>query len=146
MAKRQRPSEMKVQAGLRLKAARLALGVHRADVFAATLGVTATAYGNYEKGDRLPDAAMLVRLLEKSGIGPDWVYAGSLAGVPFDLAEVLREKAAEVGAVVGGPVAQWPMATERHALPRPPAAVPPKRLRSGHLTIHEPLPTPTRKT
>lgn len=71
MAKRQRPSEMKEQAGLRLRAARLALDVPRADVFAAKLGVSPTAYGNYEQGSRLPDAAMLVRLLELSGIGPD---------------------------------------------------------------------------
>lgn len=145
MAKQQRPSEMKTQAGLRLKAARLALDVPRADVFAAKLGVSPTAYGNYEKGERLADAAMLVRLLEKSGIGADWVYAGSLAGVPFELAEILRQKAAEVGAVVGGPVAQWPMATERKPLPTTPAAIPPKRPKHGRVTIHEPQEPPPYK-
>lgn len=137
MAKTQRPSEMKEQAGLRLKAARLALDVPRADAFAAILGVSATAYGNYETGERLADAAMLVRLLEKSGIGPDWVYAGSLAGVPFELAQLLRDKAAEVGAVVGGPVAQWPRAAEAQALPRPAAAVPPRRRNAHRMKVHE---------
>ena len=137
MAKTQRPSEMKTQAGLRLKAARLALDVERQDVFAAALGVSPTAYGNYELGKRLPDAAMLVRLLAKSGIGADWVYAGSLAGVPFDIAQILLEKAAEVGAVVGGPVAEWPMATAAGARPRPAAAVPQRRHRGGRVTLHE---------
>jgi transcriptional regulator with XRE-family HTH domain len=145
MPKQQRPSEMKEQAGRRLKAARLALDVDRQDVFAAALGVTATAYGNYEKGDRLPDAAMLVRLLALSGIGPDWVYAGSLAGVPYELATTLRAKAAEVGAVVGGPVAEWPMAAAAKALPRPAAAVPALPRTPRRATLHEPPPGPATK-
>jgi transcriptional regulator with XRE-family HTH domain len=90
MAKQQLPSEMKVLAGLRLRAARMALGVQSEKAMAATLGVSANAYNNYECGTRLVDVAMAVRLLETTGIGPDWIYAGSTTGVPFDRAQALR--------------------------------------------------------
>lgn len=124
-------------AGLRLKAARLALGIERADVFAIKLAVSETAYGNYERGVRLPDPYMLVRLLQLTGIGPDWVYGGFRGGVPFDLGERLVQAAAEVGAVIGGPNAEWPMTTAGKPVPRPTPAIPHRRPKHQ---LHEPPP------
>jgi len=91
MAKQQLPSEMKILAGLRLRAARLALGVQSEKEMAGKLGVGSNAYNNYECGVRLVDVAMAVRLLELTGIGPDWIYGGSTTGVPFDRAQSLRD-------------------------------------------------------
>lgn len=90
MAKQQLPSEMKVLAGRRLRAARLALGVQSEKLMAEKLKVSSNAYNNYECGARLVDVAMAVRLLELTGIGPDWIYAGSTTSVPFDRAQSLR--------------------------------------------------------
>lgn len=90
MAKQQLPSEMKMLAGLRLRAARLALGVRSEKDMAKKLGVSGNAYSNYECGARLVDIAMAVRLLELTGIGPDWIYAGATTGVPFDRAQSLH--------------------------------------------------------
>lgn len=90
MAKQQLPSEMKILAGLRLRAARLVLGVDAEKDMAEQLGVTTNAYSNYETGTRLVDVAMSVRLLELTGIGPDWIYAGATTGVPFDRARSLQ--------------------------------------------------------
>jgi transcriptional regulator with XRE-family HTH domain len=90
MAKQQLPSEMKVLAGLRLRAARLVLGIQSEKQMAEDLGVTSNAYSNYELGVRLVDVSMAVRLLELTGIGPDWIYAGSTTGVPFDRARSLQ--------------------------------------------------------
>ena len=92
MAKQQLPSEMKILAGLRLRAARAVLGNQSAKQMAEDLGVSANAYSNYETGGRLVDVALAVRLLELTGIGPDWIYAGSTTGVPFDRAQSLREQ------------------------------------------------------
>jgi transcriptional regulator with XRE-family HTH domain len=46
---------------VRLKNARLALGLTHQDV-GARIGITATGYGNYERGTRLPPVDQLVRL------------------------------------------------------------------------------------
>lgn len=91
MPRPQRPSDMKVLAGQRLEAARVALGVTRQDVMADRLGVQSSAYSNWETGYRLADVAAMVRLLSLTGIGPDWIYAGETRGLPFDLAGKLVE-------------------------------------------------------
>ena len=108
MAKAARPSDIKVMAGLRLRAARIALGILRQEALAKLLGVTPTAYSNYENGTRLPDVYAMVRLLEVTGIGPDWIYGGLLRGVPFELANKLRAAAQKVGANLGGTVPNQP--------------------------------------
>lgn len=82
---------MKTLAGLRLRAARLALGIQSEKQMAETLGVSTNAYNNYECGVRLVDVAMAVRLLELTGIGPDWIYGGAIARVPFDRAQSLQD-------------------------------------------------------
>ncbi len=95
-------------AGLRLKAARLVLGVDRQDVMANVLGVQPSAYNNWEKGHRLPDVAAMVRLLNRSGVSLDWIFAGELRSMPFDLAAKLQEQAVELGASVAVPASLAP--------------------------------------
>lgn len=102
MSKSHRPIDVKTMAGLRLRAARLAIGVTRQADMAEQLKVSITAYNNYENGARLPDVYTMVRLLELTGIGPDWVYAGQLRGVPYDLATKLRVAASDLGVAADG--------------------------------------------
>ena len=104
----ERASDLKTMAGLRLKAARLVLGVERQDVMANVLGVQPSAYNNWEKGHRLPDVAAMVRLLGRSGVSLDWIFAGELRSMPFDLAEKLQEQAIELGAAVAVPASLAP--------------------------------------
>lgn len=100
MLKSDDANDLKTMAGLRLKAARLVLGVERQDVMANVLGVQPSAYNNWEKGLRLPDVAAMVRLLNRSGVSLDWIFAGELRSMPFDLAARLQEQAVELGAAV----------------------------------------------
>jgi transcriptional regulator with XRE-family HTH domain len=128
-------SEAKRQAGLRLKAARLTLGLS-AEVMATELGLTRTALTAQENGQNTPDPLVMARMLRRFGITLEWIYAGELRYVrDFDFQEALRAKAAELGAVVGAPVAEFPMEVEH--LGRQPGAAP-KRRRPPGATIHEP--------
>lgn len=132
------PSSMLArQAGLRLRAAREVIGLTQ-EQLAKQLGIGRTALANWE-GGRLPDVRAMVRLLSDFGISLEWIYAGSLARVPYDDARALEAAAAELGAVVGGPVAEWPSAVrQRDALlpaARQPAQAPAATRRSR--TLHE---------
>jgi len=49
--------------GVRLRNARTALGLTHQDV-GERIGITATGYGNYERGTRLPPVDQLIRLSE----------------------------------------------------------------------------------
>lgn len=140
MSKAERPSEIKQMAGLRLRAVREHFGITQ-DAMAHLLGVQRTAYANWESGERLADVGAMVRLYQKHGITLEWIFAGSLREMPYDLGEALRAQAGRLGAVVGGPVAEWPQQVER--LPgiagaRPVAAVPAQP--KGRRTLHEPPP------
>ena len=125
MTDAERTSDLKAMAGLRLKAARLVLGVERQDVMANVLGVQPSAYNNWEKGHRLPDVAAMVRLLNRSGVSLDWIFAGELRSMPFDLAAKLQEQAAELGVEIAVPASLAPNhATGRRqlvALRKPPS-------------------------
>lgn len=139
MSEAERPSEMKQQAGLRLRAAREHLDVTQ-DSLANFLGCSRTALTNWENGDRLPDVAAMVRLYLATGITLEWIFAGSLREMAYDRAEDLSRRAAVLGAVVGGPIAEWPAAVARKpgiAGVKPAAAAPAKR-RPPSGWLHEP--------
>lgn len=122
MPKPARPDDVKQQIGLRLKAARLALGYSEVQGFANTLGITETALGNYERGERLADVLAMARLFDRHGITLEWIYNGSLRGMDRQLQDALEARAGQLGAVVGGTVARWPMQDDHRAAP--PARVP----------------------
>lgn len=66
MSKPERPSEMKRQAGLRLRAVREHLELKQ-ESMANMLGCTRTALANWENGERMPDVAAMVRLYLRPG-------------------------------------------------------------------------------
>ncbi len=136
---------MKKMAGLRLRAARLALGTADQKEMAIRLNVSATAYGNWETGERLADAAAMVRLLGLSGIGPDWIYGGVLRGVPFELAIELERRSLELGARVADPPGNWTRVNLPSSSPAPALPPPQGRKRQNRTaprrpptTFHEP--------
>lgn len=138
MSKAERPSEMKRQAGLRLRAVREHLNLKQ-ESMANLLGCTRTALTNWENGDRLPDVAAMVRLYQRTGITLEWIYAGSLREMSYDKSAELERLAAELGAVVGGPVAEMPAEVARRPglqSAKPPAQVP-KRRRHGPGWLHD---------
>lgn len=128
-------SEAKRQAGLRLKAARLALGLS-AEKLAEAIGVTRGALTAYENGQNMADPLAMARLMRRFGISMEWIYAGEIRHVrDFEFQEAVLRHAAEIGAVVGAPFAEFPMQVVPDG--RQPGKVPPKRRPPG-ATIHDP--------
>ena len=138
MPKKPPASEKDRQAGLRLKAVRLAFDEHgpiNQELFAKKIRRERTTLANWEAG-ALPDVRAMVLLYEWIGIPLEWIYLGEVRRVDFDLADRLVAAAAELGAVVGGAAAEWPMAVERRAglaAMRPPARVPARTPRRRQL-------------
>jgi transcriptional regulator with XRE-family HTH domain len=133
MSKAERPSEMKRQAGLRLRAAREHLQLNQENM-ANMLGCTRTALTNWENGDRLPDVAAMVRLYQRTGITLEWIYAGSLREMNYDKSADLERLAGENGAVVGAPVAEMAAEVARRsgiAASKPPARAPSRRSKAA---------------
>lgn len=127
MPKPIRPDDVKAQIGLRLRAARLALGFREVLSFANSLGVTETAMGNWERGERLADVLAMARMFDRHGVTLEWIYNGSLRGMDRELQDKLEQQAAEMGAVVGGTTARWPMQDDHKTAP--PARTPARRPR-----------------
>ena len=142
MPKKSPASEIDRMAGLRLRAVREAwdpAGVIRQETFAAKIGVNRTALANWEAG-RLPDVRAMVRLHEWLGIPLEWIYLGEYRRLDYDLADRLMAAAGALGAAVGGPTAEFPMAAARKpglAAYGTPGHVPTRRRR---VTLHEPAP------
>lgn len=133
MSKAERPSEMKRQAGLRLRAVREHLALKQ-ESMANLLGCTRTALANWENGERLPDVGAMVRLYQRTGITLEWIFAGSLREISYDKSADLEHHAAVLGAVVGGPVAELPSEVERRPglqAAKPPAQTPRRRTRAA---------------
>lgn len=131
MSRSERPSELVLQAGLRLRAARQALNLSQ-EVLSREIGATRTALANWENGERLADVVAMTRLLSRFGIPLEWIYAGRLAQLPYDLAQAIEREAISLGAVIGGAIAEWPMQV-RDRLP----AARKRRLPRGHGTLHD---------
>lgn len=129
-------SEIAQQAGRRLRAAQLALrrGVTE---LANAIGVQQNTFSNWMAPDnkRMPDQIAMFRLWQNFRIPMEFIYGGDTSRIEYDLREQIIEAAAEVGAVIGAPVAEFPMQAE-HTGRQP--AQPPKRRRPPGATLHEP--------
>lgn len=139
MSKPPRNDDVKRQVGLRLRAIREVMRLDQ-KTFARELGVETSALGNWERGDRLADVLAMTRLYHRWGFTLEWVYAGSLRGLDYDTAHQLEQAAIALGAVVGGPVVEWPMATENRpgeSALRPPARVPKSRVLNQAKGFHD---------
>lgn len=127
-------SEAKRQSGLRLRAARMTLGL-TVEKLAEAIGSTRSAMTAYENGQNMPDPLAMARLLRRFGIAMEWIYAGEIRNVrDYDFQEALLQRAAEIGAVVGAPFAEFPMQVEHSG--RQPAAAPRRRKPPG-ATLHD---------
>lgn len=127
MPKPKIPDDLAKMAGLRLRAAREAMEWPQG-AFATRIGVNQNTLGNWEGGRHtMPAIEAMVKAHMLCGVPLDWVYCGSVHNLPHGLAATIEAKAAELGAVIGGPVAEWPHAVEREAQfhgMRKPAAAP----------------------
>lgn len=125
MPKKPPASEVDVQAGLRLRAVRIAACKEwdmTQEQFATAIGVTRPALANLEKG-RLPDARAMVRLHAWLGVSLDWIYLGDLRGVPYGLAVLIQREAERLGAPFqGGLIGPGDGERRRLVLPAPAAA------------------------
>lgn len=141
MVKRVSPeaSEIAAQAGRRLRAAQLALGRGVTEL-ANALGVQQNTLSNWMSptNSRMPDQVAMLRLWQHFRVPMEFIYGGDTSRIEYDLRERIIQAAAEVGAVLGAPVAEWPMQAENRALPRAPARAPQRRP-GGH-TLHEDSP------
>ena len=86
---------MKTMVGLRLKAARQALGLDKQGSMATMLGVGTSTYNNWELGIRLAPVSAMVRLYVIAGVSLDWIYAGDLRGMSMELGQKLRSDLAK---------------------------------------------------
>lgn len=140
MPKKPPATEIDRMSGLRLRAVREVWdpqGVIKQETFAAKIGVERTALANWEAG-KLPDVRAMVRLYDWLGIPLEWIFLGQYRHVDYNLADRLKEAAARLGAAVGAPSKQRPMAVERNpglAAHKVPGQVPLRRPRG---ILHEP--------
>ena len=85
---------MKIEVGARLRLARLALkeayGITHAG-FCRTMGITPSALSNYETGTNWVSPPLLIRMKEKFGVTTDYVYTGSLEGLPAEVAKEIAK-------------------------------------------------------
>lgn len=133
------PSEVARQAGLRLRAVILALDL-KVTSLANLLGVKQNTLSNWlsDKNKRMPDQVAMLKLWQHFHVPMEFIYGGETGRMEYGLREKIVAACAQVEAVVGGPVAEWPMQAEGAARPRPPATVPSRR---GPRTLHEDAPT-----
>jgi transcriptional regulator with XRE-family HTH domain len=128
MSKPKNPDDLLTHTGLRLKSARLALGLTQ-EALAAALGVSRETLNNYERGARTPDPFAMARLELRYDIRMGWIYAGDIRHIPHEMQNALLHHAARLGAQLGG----------LYAGGAPPAgitlALPPARPR--RTTLHE---------
>lgn len=96
----------KQQIGARLRLVREAQGKGLRP-FARLHGVDHTSLNQWEKGISLPSQAYIRALWEAYQIGPNYLYLGIPAGLPFELVDYLRsgaKVAAEPDSEPGPPV------------------------------------------
>lgn len=70
--------------GLRLKAARIALGFNQKDLY-DSLDVGASTWHNWESGKRTPDLFVMLNLKQRHGISLDWIFDGDPSNLPEDI-------------------------------------------------------------
>ena len=61
---------------MRLRAVRAAIGIEDRDTFAERMGISKSTIANYERGDRVPDAAMLEKYRDAWHVDLNWLVTG----------------------------------------------------------------------
>ncbi|WP_375663991.1 helix-turn-helix domain-containing protein, partial [Bartonella sp. CL63NXGY] len=68
-------NEPKTPLARRLIEVRKLVGLSR-DIFSLKIGISIQGLGNYERGDRTPDATVLTSYGEKFGVNLNWLLTG----------------------------------------------------------------------
>lgn len=76
-----RPETIKTDLGQRIRTLR---GNETRDAFCERNGFTKETFGNYERGDRVPDSEFLAQLREKTGVDLNWLTTGKRTKTPSD--------------------------------------------------------------
>jgi hypothetical protein len=93
------PAELRRIVGLRLKAARMALGYNerrrgRTQIaFYRSFGIKKGRGNHWECGVAFPNPLFLIELDRRFAVGPDWILCGRVDGLPHWLAEAVASNA-----------------------------------------------------
>ena len=60
--------------------------------FAERAGIARNAYNQYEQAKRLPRVDVAEKLCDTYDLTLDWIFRGSQAGLPFNIASALQGK------------------------------------------------------
>ena len=71
-----RPEVIKTELAYRLREVRKAVGDPPRDEFASTLGIAPKSLANYERGDNVPDANVLLAYRKQFKVNGDWLISG----------------------------------------------------------------------
>lgn len=83
-------SEPKTDLGRRLRELRAELGANDLIAFADSIGIGKSALAYYERGERVPDASVLLAYREKVGVNLHWLLTG--VGEMFDAISTPKTK------------------------------------------------------
>jgi transcriptional regulator with XRE-family HTH domain len=73
----------------RLRALRESRGQNQAD-FCKSVGISKSAWNNYETGDRRLSLEAALQLCDETGVTLDWIYRGVKYGLPSALADAIH--------------------------------------------------------
>ena len=75
----------------RLKASRAALGIEDQQVFGQSAQLEQSLYNRFETGKRLLTLQAALKLCDTYGLTLDWIYRGDPSGLPYQLANKIRQ-------------------------------------------------------
>lgn len=108
------PSPYRLACGMRLRAARRALGYSVEDIARLAAANPATFY-SWEAGNAPVPAELVLRLWRQFRITADWILLGEAEGLPHGLARRIREEMSALAEASPPEAAPPPEATARPA-------------------------------
>lgn len=94
MPRIRRSEQLKREAGQRLKAARLALGLQQKEIYEA-IGVMDNTYSQWETGKALIDIVAAIAIEDKFGITLGWIYKGQAQDLPSSIRGAVHSSSAD---------------------------------------------------
>jgi transcriptional regulator with XRE-family HTH domain len=79
-------SDHKQHVGRNLALLLLAIGRPDAEI-ARSINISSSKLGNWKRGDNYPDPYAATQLCDRYGATMDWIFRGTLYGMPADLAD-----------------------------------------------------------
>ena len=102
MPRTTRSAQANIATGARIALVRHALGLSQ-EALAAQLAIGRSAVANWEKGTREADVGRMTRLCELYGVTLDYIYRGSLVGLPHELYRAIEERQPEAAGLAEDP-------------------------------------------